>query len=76
MLEKIKTKINEVIEHILSKDAKDITYSEFFILDSKLSSLKWEEEQAEKNQEMAQMMSKLFSFSSPAKPLPMPTKEE
>lgn len=76
MKKKIESKINEVIKHILSKDAKDITYNEYFILDSKLSSLKWEEEQKEKSKEMAGLVAKMFSSGSVPKPLPTPTKED
>ena len=73
MKDKIKAKINEVIENILSKDAKEITYSEYCILDGKLSALKWEEEQAAKGKEMAELVAKTFSFNSVCqKPLPEP----
>ena len=76
MKDKIKEKINEVLEHILSKEAKDITYSEYCILDSKLSSLKWEEEQESKNKEMAELMAKVIGCNSSfSKPLPVPKEE-
>lgn len=78
MKERIETKISEVLENILSKDVKDITYNEYFILDSKLSSLKWEEEQKEKNKDMMELMAKTIGFGScsSVKPLPAPTKED
>lgn len=56
--DKISKKIDDVIEHIIAKDPKDITYNEYRILDSKLSSIKWEEEQAAKSKEMAELWSK------------------
>ena len=43
MKEKIESKINEILEVIISKDAGDITYDEYRILDNRLSALKWEE---------------------------------
>ena len=81
MREKIENKINECIEAIISKDPKDITYNEYRILDSKLSTLKWEEEQKSKNKEMAEILAKTFStnaigFGSAAYALPDPVKED
>lgn len=68
MKEQLEQKITEVIEYILSKDAKDITYSEYKILDSKLSSIKYEEERAKNNQEISELMTKMLtkSIGSPA----------
>ena len=43
MTERIEAKIGEIIECILSKDAKDITYSEYQTLEARLSSLRLEE---------------------------------
>ena len=59
--DKINKKIDEVIEYIIGKDTKDITYNEYRILDSKLTSLKWEEEQASKNKEMSELWAKAMS---------------
>lgn len=59
--DKINKKIDEVIEYIIGKDTKDITYNEYRILDSKLSSIKWEEEQASKNKEMSELWAKAMS---------------
>lgn len=61
--DKINKKIDEVIEYIIGKDTKDITYNEYRILDSKLSSIKWEEEQASKNKEMSELWAKAMSNS-------------
>ena len=58
MREKLQSKLDEVIEYILSKDAKDITFNEYRILDNKLSSIKYEEEQKEKNKELFDAMLK------------------
>lgn len=59
--DKIKAKIDDVIEHIISKDPKDISYNEYRILDAKLTSIKWEEEQASKNKEMSELWAKAMS---------------
>lgn len=80
--DKIKAKIDDVIEYIISKEPKDITYNEYRILDSKLSSIKWEEEQAAKSKEMAELWSKtlgnnIFSgFGGTTSYLPDPVKED
>lgn len=80
--DKINKKIDEVIEYIIGKDTKDITYNEYRILDSKLSSIKWEEEQAAKSKEMAELWSKtlgnnIFSgFGGTTSYLPDPVKED
>lgn len=59
--DKINKKIDDVIEYIISKEPKDITYNEYRILDSKLASIKWEEEQASKNKEMSELWAKAMS---------------
>lgn len=79
--DKINKKIDEVIEYIIGKDTKDITYNEYRILDSKLSSIKWEEEQAAKSKEMAELWSKtlgnnIFGFGGTTSYLPDPAKED
>lgn len=82
MKDKIQSKINDVIEAIIAKKPEDITYNEYRILDSKLSAIKWEEEQATKNREMAELWSKtlgnnLFNgFGGTTSYLPDPVKEE
>lgn len=82
MKEKIEKKINDVIETIIEKDPKNITYNEYRILDSKLSAIKWEEEQAAKNKEMAELWSKTLGnnlfcgFGGTTSYLPDPVKED
>ena len=80
MKEKINNKINEVIEHILSKKVENITYNEYRILDNKYASLKWEEEQKGRNKEIAEMIAKTFGNSccctAPGTPLPDPVPED
>ena len=66
--DKINKKIDEVIEYIIGKDTKDITYNEYRILDSKLSSIKWEEEQAAKSKEMAELWSKTLGNNISPRP--------
>lgn len=70
MKEKIEAKLNEIIESIISKDAGDITYNEYRILDNRLSTIKYEEERQEKNREMAELMVKTIGgFGSVPTPL-------
>lgn len=61
--DKINKKIDDVIEYIISKEPKDITYNEYRILDSKLMSIKYEEEQKAKNKEMSELWAKAMSNS-------------
>ena len=64
MKEKLQNKINEVIEVILDKDAKKISYNEYCILDNKLSAIKYKEEQKRAKNEIAEMVAKTFSCDS------------
>jgi len=77
MKEKIENKISEIIDHIVSKDANDISYNEYRILDNKLSSIKWEEEKSKNSKEMAEMLAKTLGngFTSIA-PAPLPDSKE
>lgn len=61
--DKINKKIDEVIEYIIGKDTKDVTYNEYRILDSKLMSIKYEEDQKAKNKEMSELWAKAMSNS-------------
>ena len=61
MKDKIEAKIDEILEMIISKDAKYITYNEYLILDNRLAKIKWDEQQHEKNKDMAELMVKAFS---------------
>lgn len=61
MKERIEAKINEVIDYILSKDVKDITYAEYRILDARYNFLKYEEENKKRSTELAEMTARIFS---------------
>ena len=77
MREKIEKKINEIIEAIITKDVKDISYNEYRILDNKLCSIKYEEETKQKNAELTALMAKTFtSGMSSCIPTPLPEEEE
>lgn len=80
MKEKINKKINEIIEHILSKKPEDITYNEYRILDSKYACLKWDEEQADRQKEMTDFFAKTLGSSccsvAPRMVLPDPVPDE
>ena len=43
MKERIEAKIDEIIERILAKDAKDITQDEYGILEAKLTKIRFNE---------------------------------
>lgn len=76
MREKIEKKINEIIEAIITKDVKDISYNEYRILDNKLCSIKYEEETKQKNAEFTALMAKAFtSGMSSYIPTPLPEEE-
>ena len=71
MKDKIEAKVNEVIDYIISKDVKDITYNEYRILDSKLSNLKYEEEARKRNDEMTSLLVKsIGNYSNMPSTLP------
>lgn len=80
MKEKINEKINEIIEHILSKKPEDITYNEYRILDSKYACLKWDEEQAGRRQKMSELFASAlenpFGSPLPACSLPDPVPDD
>lgn len=61
MKEKIEAKMNEVVEHILSKDVTDISYADYRILDARYSFLKYEEENKKRNAELAEMTTRIFA---------------
>ena len=75
MKEKIEAKINEILESIMSKDVKDITYNEYRILDNKLSAIKWEESQQEKNKDMAELVLKTMGGFGSSMPAPLGKEE-
>ena len=72
-------KMDEVISRIMSKDANNITYAEYRILEARYLNLKYEEDQKKRNQEFAEMTAKVFAngvCSTPViPPLPEPAEE-
>lgn len=77
MKEKIEAKINEVIEHILSKPVENVTYNDYIILDSKLNTLKAAENSDVHRKEMLELISKIFAEPlMPTSTTLLPQKEE
>ena len=77
MKEKIEAKVIEIIEAIIAKDVKDITYNEYRILDNKLCSIKYEEECKRKNEEISTLVAKTFTSGiNSCVPMPLPEKED
>ena len=72
MRNKIESKINEVIDYIVSKQPEDITYNEYRILDNKLASFKYDDERKERDMEMAELLGRVFKGSSNIPPSPLP----
>lgn len=62
MIDIISAKITDIVNSILEKDIKDITYEEYKILDAKLKDLKYEESQAEHNKQFTELMSKALAI--------------
>lgn len=62
MKDLISAKIDEIVKNILEKDAHDITYDEYKILDAKFKDMKYEESQKEHLEQMAELMTKTFSY--------------
>ena len=61
MIDLIQAKITDIVNSILEKDIKDITYEEYKILDAKLKDLKYEESQAEHSKQFSELMTKAFN---------------
>lgn len=76
MKEKIEAKVAEIIDAIIAKSPEDISYNEYRILDSKLASLRYEEEQKQHNKEMAELVGKAFSTCSCSMPVNTSLPEE
>lgn len=76
MREKILKKIDEVIETIIAKDPKDITYNEYRILDARLASIKYEEEQQKRNEDFANLLGKAMGSTFIPQPAPLPESTE
>lgn len=78
MLEKIEHKIDSIIETILAKDPRHVTYSEYKILDCRAKDIRFLAEQKQKSEEMTQMMIKTLGcgFGIGTTPLPEPNIKE
>ena len=77
MRERIDAKIDEIIESILAKDPRDISYSEYKILDCRSKDLRYAEEQKQRTEEMTQLMCKTFGYGfAPVSALPEPEIKE
>ena len=64
MKEKVKEKLEKIVNYIIGKDEKDITIDDFNILNTELSRIEFEENKEEReknNDEMAKTMAKIFS---------------
>ncbi len=60
MIERIKTKMNDVIETILAKPASDFTWCDFEILKNEYERLKSIETMAEQNKKLADMLTQIW----------------
>lgn len=76
MEEKIESKINEIIEYIISKKAEEITYSDYKILDCRIKDIVYKKEQEKRNTEMVSLMTKAFSGIGNISTLPEPNIQE
>lgn len=76
MKEKLETKINEIIEYIIEKEPKDITYNDYRILDNKLANIKYEEQQLLHNKDFSELMAKTFSNVYNVPPAPLSEERE
>lgn len=75
MRDRIEKKINDIIESILAKNVNEITYSEYKILDCRSKDLKYNEDQAKKAEDMAQLMGKALGYTSSMSPAYLPEPE-
>lgn len=60
MIEKIESKMTEVVESILTKPASDFTKSDFDILASEYCRLKMQIDSKEHSKKMAEMMASMW----------------
>lgn len=60
MIEKIESKMTEVVEAILAKPAEDFTKSDFDIIASEYGRLKMQIDSKEHNKKMAEMMASIW----------------
>ena len=75
MRKRIEEKMDQVVEAIIAKDPKEITYSEYKILECRSKDLMYREEQKQKNEEMAQLMSKTLGYGFGSLPASLPEPE-
>jgi len=61
MKEKIANKIAEIVEHIMSKSAEEITLDDYTILANELKEIHLMESQIESRERMAELMSMVAS---------------
>ena len=61
MKERIKSKIEEVISYIMSKDPEDITYNEYRILDGMVKEIEYNDDRKQRSEEMAKSMAAIFN---------------
>lgn len=64
MKERLETKIEEVLNLILEKDAEDINPMEYGILDAKLKEIRMKEAQEESNKKYAKTMAELLASTA------------
>ena len=73
MIEKIESKMTEVVEHIIGKPKETITADDYMILASEVKDLRFRREQAEQGDRMAKLMAAVFPTAPDIKPA-VPTK--
>lgn len=71
MKEEIANKINDIIQHIINKPVRDITYNEYCIIDAKLREMEYKEKQEQNKEDYSMLLGKLMG-SSLDNPVPAP----
>lgn len=67
MIEKIESKMTEVVEYIIGKPKETITADDYMILASELKDARFRREQAEQGDRMAKLMAAVFPASADVK---------
>ena len=65
MKEKIKNKIEEIVDHIVSKPASEVTLDDYTILTNELKEICYQESSAEHGKRMAELMSMVTAPAAP-----------
>ena len=65
MKQKIETKIEEIIDYIVSKPVEEVTLDDYTVLTNELKDIRFRETQVGQNKRMAELMAMVASPTAP-----------